>query len=125
MRKNFNSRGLTLLEVAVAIMLFAFVILSMGTAFMYAVKTSGSADMATEATLMGERKLEELRLLPFDNITDGSEKIGDYSISWDVTTVGLRIKIVHVRVHYVVRPNEPHNIDIYSAFWRKARDVGT
>jgi type IV pilus modification protein PilV len=85
-----NHRGYTLIEVLIAMAIFALGFLSLATIQIKSIKQNASAKMYTDATTMAVESLERLISLPYDhsdldqNNNPHSTKIGTYTIEWNV-----------------------------------------
>lgn len=85
-----NDSGFTLLEVMIAVMVFAFGILATVSMQMTAVDANGEARRTTEASNFAADRIESLRPLNYQedaDLTDGSHVLadeGDFAISYTV-----------------------------------------
>lgn len=88
-----NQEGFTLIEVLIAMAIFAIGILSLAGLQVTYIGGNASAQMQTEATALGAQVIENLKSLPFDapeldpavsphQLPAGS--IGPYDVSWIV-----------------------------------------
>jgi len=84
-KKNLNDRGLSIIEVVFALSIFAIGILAVTTLSISSVNANASARRLTDVTALAEDRLERLAALSYENITDGQETEGAYSITWVVT----------------------------------------
>ena len=90
MDKNKNNQGYTLIEVLIAMTIFALGFLALATIQIKSISQNASAKMYTEATTMAVESLERLISLPYDH-TDLNQKdnphsvtTGGYTINWNV-----------------------------------------
>jgi len=85
-----KNRGYTLIEVLIALAIFAIGFLSLASIQIKSITQNSSAKMYTEATAMAVESLERLISLPFDHsdLNQGdnphSRTAGGYTIEWNV-----------------------------------------
>jgi type IV pilus modification protein PilV len=90
-RKSTGNQGFTLLEVLIAMAVFAIGILAVGSMQISAIDNNASARMRSEATVLAADKLEDLIALSYSdtNLDDGLVSITDpdgiYRLEWQVT----------------------------------------
>ncbi len=91
MGKKSNNRGFTIIEVLIAISIFAIGFLSLAALQIKSVNSNTSARIQTEATRWAADRMERLLSLPYSDAdlvagtySDTSEE-GGYDISWSVT----------------------------------------
>ena len=82
MRTRHSQRGVTLIELLVALALLAFVLLGITPLFMASVKSNFSANEYTSIHVLARDRLEQLMNLPF---TDDQLKAGDHCVSLPAT----------------------------------------
>ena len=75
--KKGNQNGFTLIEVLIGITVFAIGILALTIMQIGAVKGNSSAGSLTEASTVGQDKLEELMTLDYANVVDLNDDDGD------------------------------------------------
>jgi type II secretion system protein I len=106
--------GFTLIEVMIAMAIFAIGILAVFSMQITAINQNAAARMQTEATAIAAQQLELLMALPYDNqllsadenLNPHQRTVGGFSLEWDVTTPdpadlvygGLPIKRVNITV---------------------------
>ena len=78
MRTRHSERGVTLIELLVALALLAFVLLGITPLFMASVKSNFSANEYTSIHVLARDRLEQLMNLPF---TDGQLAAGEHCVS--------------------------------------------
>ncbi len=89
-----SSKGLTLLEVLVAIGVLAFGILAVGSMQVTSIQQNDRADRITEASVLGRDRLERLMALAYTDsaLDEGSDEDDNpptgYSISWEICDGG-------------------------------------
>ena len=100
-----QENGFTLVEVLIAITIFAFGILGVASMQIAAMKGNTSARDLTEASTVGSDQLEKLMLSSYDTISDGSRTNDIYGITWTVQddTPQPDVKTVIVNVSWTER----------------------
>ena len=113
-----GQRGFTLIELLIALTVLLIGvsgILSMNLASMHATSYSRHA---TEAAVLGEDRMEQLRTLPVESIVASSVTVdaqgqatadGPYTVSWQINWVG-GIGTQIVTVSWLERGSEPHAV---------------
>lgn len=89
--KMSNNDGFTIIEVLIAIAIFAIGFLAVGLMQINAMNTTNSARRHTEAIALAEDQAEMLRALPFydrDQDLDGDGAVEPYDILPDLATAG-------------------------------------
>lgn len=89
-----NRGGFTLVEVIIAIIILAVGLMGMAGTTALVVRQITLADVATERAAAVQSTIERLRALPFDSVSNGSQTIGIYQMSWTVTTFQNQWKVV-------------------------------
>ena len=85
-----KNQGYTLVEVLIAMAIFALGFLSLATIQIKSIRQNASAQMYTEATTMAAESMERLISLPYDhldldqNANPHSMTTGGYTIMWNV-----------------------------------------
>ena len=85
-----KENGYTLIEVLIALTIFAVGLLAVASMQTAAVRMNSTADKLTNLSTWGMDKIEELSALPYsDPLLDSAvnpyqEQLGDYTISWTV-----------------------------------------
>jgi len=79
-----REKGFTLVEVLIAITIFAYGILAVAGMQIASMKGNTSARDLTEASTVGSDQLEKLMLSAYDSISDGSRTKDIYGITWNV-----------------------------------------
>jgi prepilin-type N-terminal cleavage/methylation domain-containing protein len=112
-RKN----GFSLLEVLIALLLFAVGILAIGGIQIGSIRGNSFSQEVTQATVLSQEKLEELKRMPFD---DSNLGIGHYdegvlsdsrfSRSYEVEPISLTLKAVRVTVSWT--ENIDHSVSL-------------
>lgn len=89
-----HQAGFTLIEVMIALAIFAIGILAVAAMQINAVKQNSGSRMQTEATAVAEQLMEQLMALPYDhdmlsadlNQNPHQQTVGAYTINWTVST---------------------------------------
>jgi len=117
--------GYTLIEVLIALAIFAIGILGVATMQISSTNGNTSARKYSEASEIGQGQIESLMALPYANVADGNLVTADkYSVQWtivsqtDIDSDGDN-DIIEVRV--VV--NDPGGITRADFNFRKAADI--
>ena len=85
-----KNQGYTLVEVLIAMAIFALGFLSLATIQIKSIRQNASAQMYTEATTMATESMERLISLPYDhldldqNANPHSMTTGGYTVMWNV-----------------------------------------
>ena len=102
-RKN----GFSLIEAMIALVLFAVGMLAVGAMQIDSIKGNSFSQGLTQATVLSQQKLEELKNMPFDdsNISSGHHDEGvlsgsEFSRSYDVESTSTTLKAVTVTVQW-------------------------
>ncbi len=77
--------GVSLVEVVVAIVIFAGGVLGTLQMGLVARQQARTGEIVTDVWAVAQIKLEEMRAADFDNLSAGSDTIGGYPASWTVT----------------------------------------
>ena len=77
--------GFTMVEVIFAIMILAFGLMGMAGTTALVVRQVTMADLATERSAALQTTIERLQAEPFSQLTDGSDSVGIYEVTWTVT----------------------------------------
>ena len=83
-----QARGFTLVEVLVAALILGVSLLFIFTAFLPGYQNVAYAGRVSQAVMLAQQKLEELKAGPFPP-GNGTATNGRYSLAWTVTSVGV------------------------------------
>jgi len=83
-KKAGNHDGFTIIEVVIAMAIFAIGILAVASLQVATINGNSSARKITEAVTLAENRLETMLNLPYAGITDGQATEGAYTTSWSV-----------------------------------------
>ena len=77
--------GASLVELVVAITLFALVVLGMVQMGMVSRTLARAGDLKTQSWSVASQQMERLRLTPFDYLVSGSDSVSGLPVEWTVT----------------------------------------
>ena len=113
-----KSKGFTLLEVLVALIILSFALLALAGLMVTTTKNNAVGNYVTEAATFAQDKLEELRALKWENLIDGNntdQRGGstgiNYTRNWNVKTNGS-LKTITINVDWNDRT--AHSIKLVS-----------
>jgi prepilin-type N-terminal cleavage/methylation domain-containing protein len=78
--------GFTLLEIIIALVILAIGLIAIAYMVNAAISSNREAKLLTQAVILAQDKLEELKGVAYDNLAGGSDISGDYSRVWTVQT---------------------------------------
>jgi len=81
-----KEKGFTLVEILIAMTIFAIGILGVASMQVWGLRGNASAVWHTQAATFAADRIEKLMMVDYDDLVNGSETQGDYTISWTVTT---------------------------------------
>ena len=84
-----DNRGFTLVEVVIALAVFAIGILALYTMQVTSIQSNGGARKRTEAVSWATNQMEILRTTPYDSLANGQTAQGAYNLSWTITDIDL------------------------------------
>jgi type IV pilus modification protein PilV len=108
MRRRNSERGFTLIEVLVALSIMSLGMIGILALQKAATSASGYSRRATEAAVLAEDRLEEMRTLPLSTVTDGTDTVdasgvanaeGLFTRAWTLV-VADEIATITVRVQW-------------------------
>lgn len=106
-RRGRGQGGFTIIEVLVAMVLMAIGMLGIVALMKGATSASGYSRRATEAAILAEDKLEELRTAPMISAVDGSDRVdasglavteGPFDRTWTLSPDGTGLVTIAVDV---------------------------
>ena len=113
-----KSKGFTLIEVLVALIILSFSLLALAGLMVTTTKNNSFGSHMTEAATFAQDKLEELRAIKWENLIDGNntdQRGGSTGINftrnWNVTTNGS-LKTIMINVNWNDRTS--HSIRLVS-----------
>ena len=118
MNPLLKSKGFTLIEVLVALVILSFSLLALAGLMVTTTKNNASGGHVTEAATFAQDKLEELRAIKWENLLDGNKmdqqggSTGiNYTRNWNVTTKDS-LKTITINVNWNDRTS--HSIRLVS-----------
>lgn len=112
-RKQTGAQGFTLIEVLIAMAIFAIGILAVTSMQMRSINLNASARMQTEATTLAADWMERLLSLPYEDAwldeaaSPFAAQNGDYAIQWtideDPDSKGLPMKQIDIQISHTNR----------------------
>lgn len=78
--------GFTLVEVMVALIILTVGILGLAATTMYTIRQTTFGELSTERAAALQTVIEELRAVDYDSVRSGSDSVGNFAVSWTVTT---------------------------------------
>jgi len=113
-----KSKGFTLIEVLVALVILSFSLLALAGLMVTTTKNNASGGHVTEAATFAQDKLEELRAIKWEDLLDGNKtdqqggSTGiNYTRNWNVTTKDS-LKTITINVNWNDRTS--HSIRLVS-----------
>ena len=113
-----KTKGFTLIEVLVALVILSFSLLALAGLMVTTTKNNAFGSHMTEAATFAQDKLEELRAIKWENLIDGNntDQQGgstgmNYTRNWNVTTNGS-LKTITINVNWNDRTS--HSIKLVS-----------
>ncbi len=103
-----ESRGFSLIEVLVALVILSFSLLALAGLMVTSTKNNSFGNHMTEAATFAKDKLEELRTVKWDDLRDGSHADAqllqgstgiNYARNWTITTSGS-LKTITINVNW-------------------------
>lgn len=95
-----NRKGIGLIEVMVGMLVLTVGVLAMAGSTTYVQMQLWSADMRTERQAARQQVVEELRAIPFDNVTTVAQgdavTRGDYTLWWDASSLQWALKEIQI-----------------------------
>ena len=99
MKDSLNSKGFTLIEVLIALVILAVSLLALAGLMTTTTKNTASGGRLTEAATFAQDKLEELRAIKWDDVLTNSDSVTGstgitYTRSWEIVDTGTLKDIV-------------------------------
>ena len=99
-KKLHNNKGITLLEVLIAMFITSFALLMLLNMAMVALDGNDWANKTTQATQLLQEKLEQLRGGGAAALTSGSDTADGLTRTWTVTDAGNHLRQVDVTINW-------------------------
>ena len=93
-----NEKGVSLLEVMVAMIILGVSLLMLLSMTMVALDGNDWANNTTRSSQLMQEKLEQLR--SFDSLTDGTDTVDKYVRNWAVTSIASHLKRIDVDISW-------------------------
>ena len=99
MKNSLNSKGFTLIEVLVSLVILAISLLALAGLMTTSTRNTASGGRLTEAATFAQDKLEELRAIKWDDVLTNSDSVTGstgitYTRSWEIVDTGTLKDIV-------------------------------
>ena len=99
-----RSKGFTLLEMLIAMTILSVALLGLGQMLLLSIQGTSFGNKVTEATTLGQDKMEELRTVAWDSLQDGNDTIIgsqgiQYRRAWTVAPAGT-MKTVNLAINW-------------------------
>jgi type IV pilus assembly protein PilV len=102
----WDERGFSLVELLIAVSIFSIGILALATLQISAIGGNRLGNELTEATYLGQDKMEELKnSTDVASEPDGNDQQGIFNRSWQITPVTGNSQLVTVTVAWIVKGN--------------------
>lgn len=95
-----KQRGITLLEVLVAMIILGFALLVLLNMAMVALDGNDWSNKTTAATQLMQEKLEQLRTTKDAGMVSGSDTTGGFTRRWTVADAGSHLRKIEVEVEW-------------------------
>ena len=113
--RTLNDRGMTLLEILVAVTVLCVGLLAVVVMFPTSSGNIDHAGKVSKATALAQEKMEEYRNTTFDSITAGSDTPTGFTRNWTVADAGsapFRLRTVTVIVGWPSTLGRPKSITL-------------
>lgn len=108
-RQSFirDKKGMTMIEVLMAMTIFTVGFLAIGTMVIWTTRNTTTGNMVTQATMAAREKIEFLKTLPIDEMKAWCPDAGEleiidpiYELKCDVTAISSSANIIEVTVSW-------------------------
>lgn len=107
-----NQRGITLLEVLVAMIILGFSLILLLNMAMVALDGNNWSNNTTITTQLLQEKLEQLRTLRNTALASGHDTAQGFTRTWTVTNLGSHLRQVDVQIKWEDFRQNTHNNSI-------------
>ena len=118
MNFSMKSKGFTLIEVLIALVILSVAFLGLAGLMVQTTKNNSFGGRMTEAATLAQDKLEELRAVSWVTITPGSDKMSsngmDFSRNWRVTPNPTNGNLKEIAVTINWKDKTSHSIRLLS-----------
>ncbi len=98
LKKKLNADGFTILEVMIGLVIFSLGLLLLMSMMVISIQGNEWSEHHTQSIQLIREKVEQLKNTPEVAMTSGSDAVGRYSRSWNITQVNSELKGVSVKV---------------------------
>ncbi|MFH0872842.1 MAG: type II secretion system protein [bacterium] len=112
-----DDRGMTLLEILVAITVLCVGLLAVAVMFPTSSSNIDYGGKMSKATALAQEKIEEFRNTSFDSIASGNDAPTGFTRTWSISDAGttpFRLRTVTVTVSWPSALGRPHNVVLQS-----------
>jgi len=88
--------GFSLVELVVALVILTIGILGLAGTTVYVVRQVAVAGMETDRAAALQAGIERMRAIGYDNIGTGTDTVGQYTVSWSVSSTATNSKTMQV-----------------------------
>ena len=81
-----KEKGFTLVEILIALTIFAIGILGVASMQVWGLRGNASAIWHSQAATFAADRIEKLMMVDYADLADGEEIQGDYTVTWSVAT---------------------------------------
>ena len=81
-----KEKGFTLVEILIALTIFAIGILGVASMQIWGLRGNASAIWHSQAATFAADRIEKLMMVDYADLADGEEIQGDYTVTWSVAT---------------------------------------
>ena len=113
-RLRLGSRGMTLVEVLIALAIISIALLGMCLTSLSVIKGNATNDMLTRASTVAQAKMEDLKNVPFSSLANGNDTEGDFTRQWTITDISATLKQITLITSWTNKQGTTSNITIYT-----------
>ena len=118
MKSLMKSKGFTLIEVLVALVILSFALLALAGLMLTTTRNNSFGGRITEAATFAQDKLEEFRAISWGNVVSGNDnKTGSHNLNyqriWRVDpSIDGNLKTITISINWIDK--NPHTIQLVS-----------